>query len=1012
MVEPTRFLLLAKGISALSAGLVSACHGTEGAGPRSVEPPGFAARAPSPASASQAFAMRGLQAPDDPTQAGVRLLPETLGEARSWGTEPGGGQRAIVAGVRVVSSALDGGLVASTDRFPTSPSSVVALPVRLGGGFLFAAGTHVWRSSTWLGEAIPIVVAPKPVDQVVVGLDRVYVRFATSLAAVDPRTGALLDLGPLPAAPHLGPFAALDAWRALAVADLRGVLVTVDAGASWQSVSLPFDPQEVIALGQSFAVASPHSSEWWQVRTDGQSEPHAVAPRVGPTLPPAGVDATARIFGPHPLVAAVESGWPLLDATAVVARSGALARIRLSDGVVVEVVFDAFPLRLARCHPLSLASARQPGAFGFVCGEPQGETRLYAWDPVRSGLNEIRRFEDPRQVLAFGNGAMGVRGKCRGGQGDRSGQEAAWCVMTPRGDWSELRIRGSDADRARPVVLSDGRSVVVRPPVAGDLSTATLTLLERIDGDARVDVPIRMPAIRADVARALGFGVWMDGFEERRPGVVGGWVDGAGSVVGIEIAINGEARVGEYIRDAGSPVVSGRWGFGWTASRRGFETIDGGMTWTKEIPLPDPIADPRGGRERVCGPIGCLMAGWVRVGWGPRVSASAPEPTPLRPTRSPYARTLHLQCEPVSPAGSPAFPPSSGKAAPRVPTGYSGVTADALNLADTSHRGAAAARLYAWGPTAGDWSALGRWEVRWDWLWGSRISPMAASGPAPWPTSDAAQRSLGAPTTWTLVSADDADHALLVARRPPGAPSVEVFALESGRSPLEVLTVDGTPFPDFDTAIRIAGHWYLTTSQRGAERKATVVWTLDGPVAHEIARVPRTGPLARPTVRLARRTDGRALGLAVEGQPDIHQPASIWVVGVDLYTGATTDPVPLPLLDRSDRPVALCTGDDSGWELDMPYPGDVFVRVGDRWDSSLHAALVRLTLSRERACVGRAVGWVDGFGANAADAMRRAGSSAGFDAATRTINASLYSFDRAGPPTDGVTRVAVRCWLP
>ena len=1015
-MKPSGYLLLAKAMAALGAGLVCACHGTDGTGPRSAEFRGFAAAAPG--SPSQGFAARGLRGPDDATVVGARLLPETLGEARSWGTEPGGGQRAIVGGVRVVSSALDGGLVASTDRFPTSPSSVVSLPPRLGGGFLFAAGTRVWRSSTWLGDAIPIVATTQPVEEVVVGLDRVYVRFATSLAAVDPRTGASLDLGPLPAAPHLGPLAALDAWRAAAVADLRGMLVTADAGASWQRVLLPFDPQEVALLGQSFAVMAPHTGEWWRVGTDGQSEPLAVAPRVGPTSipPPPRADPVMRIFGPHPLVAAVESGWPLLDATAVVARSGALARVRLSDGVVVEVVFDAFPLRLARCHPLSLASARHPAAFGFVCGESEGETRLFSWDPARSGLNEIRRFDDPREVLAFGNGALGVRGPCRGREAERDAPVATWCVMTPQGEWSELRIRGGNTDTARLVLLSDGRGVVVRPPTAGDLSTATLTLLDRIDGERRVDLPIRVPAIRADVARALRFGVWMDGFEERRPGVVGGWVDGAGSVVGIEIEINGDARIGEYIRDAGSPVVSGRWGFGWTASRRGFETIDGGMTWTKGIALPDPIADPLAAGQRVCGPIGCLMAGWLRVGWGPRVLAPAPEPAPLRPSRSAYARTLQLECEPASPAGA-VFPPFSRKAAPPVPSGYSGVTADALSLADTSHRGAVAARLYAWGPTAGDWSALGRWEIRWDWPWGLRTNAMAASGRTPWPTADAAQRSLGAPTTWTFVSADDADHALLVARRPSGTPSVEVFALENGRPPLEVVTFDAAPLADFDAAIRIAGRWYLATPQRGAERKAAVVWSLDGPVAREIARVPRTGSQGRSTVRLARRTDGRALGLAVEGQPDIHQPASTWVVGVDLSTGATADPVPLQLLDPADRPIALCTGDDSGWELDMPYPGDVHVRVGDQWDSSLRAALVRFTLSRERACVAGAVGWVDGFGANAAGAPPRAAGSAGFDPATRAISASLYFsaresvVEQAASRTEGVTRFAVRCWL-
>src|SRR5260370_16798714 len=130
MVELTRYPLLAKGITALSAGLVSACDGSEGAGPRSVEPPGFAARAPSPASASQAFAIRGLQAPDDPTQAGLRLMPETLGECRSWGTEPAGGQRAIVTGVRVGSSPLHGALVPSPTPIPPHPPTSTPPPLR------------------------------------------------------------------------------------------------------------------------------------------------------------------------------------------------------------------------------------------------------------------------------------------------------------------------------------------------------------------------------------------------------------------------------------------------------------------------------------------------------------------------------------------------------------------------------------------------------------------------------------------------------------------------------------------------------------------------------------------------------------------------------------------------------------------------------------------------------------------------------------------------------------------
>src|SRR6185312_5141373 len=150
----------------------------------------------------------------------------------------------------------------------------------------------------------------------------------------------------------------------------------------------------------------------------------------------------------------------------------------------------------------------------------------------------------------------------------------------------------------------------------------------------------------------------LDGFEERRPGVLGGWVEGAGTLVGVEITLDGHVRVGEYVRDAGSPFPAGRFAFGWTASRRGFESTDGGMTWTKDLELPEPIAAPRDVDERACGPVGCLVAGWMRVGWGPTASTATPkEPPPrVRPARD--MAPLDLACDLVAP--DPPAPAAKG----------------------------------------------------------------------------------------------------------------------------------------------------------------------------------------------------------------------------------------------------------------------------------------------------------------------------------------------------------------
>ncbi len=108
----------------------AAVHG--GAGPG---PPGF----PVP----------GLHGAEDPVVRGARLLPASLEEARAWGSEPGGGVRAVVAGLRVISSP-GGELAIARDRLAANPALVLEVPERLGGGFLFVVANHVWRASTWL----------------------------------------------------------------------------------------------------------------------------------------------------------------------------------------------------------------------------------------------------------------------------------------------------------------------------------------------------------------------------------------------------------------------------------------------------------------------------------------------------------------------------------------------------------------------------------------------------------------------------------------------------------------------------------------------------------------------------------------------------------------------------------------------------------------------------------------------------------------------------------------------
>ncbi|HEX3343752.1 MAG TPA: hypothetical protein VHS09_04225, partial [Polyangiaceae bacterium] len=810
-----RLLRTAAGAVALAA--AAGCAGSP-AGLRAVSP-------------ERGLREAGLRAPDDVTVHGARVLPETVGEKETWGEGPGGGTLAIVAGVRVVTWP-DGSLQAASDRLPARPAAAVDVPERMGGGYLFAIDARLWRADAWLGHAEPLLQLPGPIAAVEIGLDRIYVRSASGvLVAVDPRRGALRDLGPLPATPAHGAIAALDAWRAVALGDLRGAMLTLDAGSTWRPLALPIDPADVKVLGDGIAIGGLDESrqgQWWEVRPDGQVGRLAAAPSGSDdaaAAPP--TDAAARTFGARPLAAALEDGWPLTDGTAVVARDGALGRIQLSTGALVEAVPDAFPMKPARCHPVPLARPRDPGAFGFVCGEARGRTAVYRFAPATGRLVELRRFDDAREVLASGNGALAARGACDAAAGDAPVPgDQAWCLLPPGGAWTEMHFRGDDVDRARLVVLHDGRVALVRPPRDGDLSTARVTVT---DGERSTHVPITMPPLRADVARAVRMGLWMDGFEERRDGVLGGWIDAGGSVAGIEIALDGQATVGSYLRAASDVFVSGRYGLGWTASRRGTETVDGGMTW-KDFEVPEPIVPVRATRERACGPVGCLAAGWMRVGWGEpeRVAPKPPPKVGYAPPRA--APPLTLACEPLagkppapraappprgpSPRVSSLPPPPSGRwgpsgviamqspglselpaflahAAPAMGPDDTGVSVELANALDPSLHAVPLARVYAWGPKGGDWDQLGRWAVRWDWPFGgwpeSRVS---ASTAAPWTSIDAARRGLQGTATgdfgWSVAAGDDADHALLVVRRRASPLQNDVLLLESDRPPLEV----------------------------------------------------------------------------------------------------------------------------------------------------------------------------------------------------------------------------------
>jgi hypothetical protein len=423
------------------------------------------------------------------------------------------------------------------------------------------------------------------------------------------------------------------------------------------------------------------------------------------------------------------------------------------------------------------------------------------------------------------------------------------------------------------------------------------------------------------------------------------------------------------------------------------------MTWS-DVALPAPlVTDPRKLGPRACGPIGCTASGWLRVGWGPPASSPHVEPTPPIPGVHPYrpAAPIVLACEATAgePPGLPALrrvpesgrvrvgpryvqpwgsygawqgasqlPPFLDQPAPVLAKDELGLAIDAAVPLDRGGRSSnLAARIYTWGPKSDDWARGGRWTVRWLWPFGGwpeiRSTPITA---APFTSLDAARRAIGyapgiAPLMWTLAAGDDADHALLVGKRAGSSGDVQLMALDADRPPAQVRRADGEPLSDVEATTRALGHWYVATAQGAAELPATVVWQIDGSSAREVARVPRAATeAARTPTRLARRADGRAIGVVVDGPPEPDHASMVrWVLPIDLESWTVGEPTKLGPVDLSDRTPTACAPSSPGWVLDAPLGVSARLQAGGT-SQSIAGVVARVRLTAEDACIERIEG--------------------------------------------------------
>ncbi len=936
----------------------------------------------------------------------ARFVPVSIrADAKRFGgsTE---GRRLILSGVRLI-ELPSGGALSATTTLPNgalADGSVVEVPERMGGGFLFLIGSSVHRADDWLAPTRVIFTSPSQptssIVRMVVGLDRVYLQLDKgAYVPIDPRTGEVLDLGTFPRAPFVTSLITLDGWRAAALADGRGVVVSSDAGATWSPIKLAADPISLDRVGDMIVLRANEAGRaaWFEITTDGRVGRLArvqAPPDTDDDQPDADAEAApvTTPFGARPLTAAIEDGWLLGDGTAVVARDGAIGRVRIADGALVELARDAYPLKPSRCHPFSLARKTSPAAFGFACGAPHGATELYAYDPSTGAPILLKRFDGPRVIGSSGNGAIWARGACapEAPNDDEARGRQTYCLLGHDNRFTDFVVQG-EIGAQRIAVLADGRRVVISPPSGGSLASGSITVLDKgVSKTSSIVWEPDAPAERAGVEQVLRNGTWLESFEERKTGKLSGWVVWGRTALGIDIAMDGHARHGAWNPDMGAPLVAGAYGIGWGA--HGYETNDGGATWRQAEMPPSLPNDSHGDIARVCGPIGCEMGGWLRVGWGTRPNVLSQSVSSIKGEPSPSTATLRLSCEAVSkltpltyvPFVAPPhaktyeWQPLFSMSPPKLadddyawgiagPTALVGTNTNAQSrsprVGDVNVQ--ALAHYYSWGPRDQLlWALKGRALARW-------TSPFEAStnvhssqvGAIPEFVSNVVAPLITGGRGGSVLDAgglalgEDGGHALWVFGRASGASGASqsgALLLEPDRGATEVRRSDGTDLLSIESAVRAGGRWYLTTASDPDEPSATVVWEVEAATAHELARLPRVSVPQQwqpsntpPGARIARSADGRSVGVVLDGQPNAKRflTNQRWVIPIDLSSGLVLEPQPLGAADVTNT-ATVCEPGAGGWVMDVPFNNQLWYG-NDR----LSSTIARVHLDGGHACI-------------------------------------------------------------
>jgi hypothetical protein len=553
-----------------------------------------------------------------------------------------------------------------------------------------------------------------------------------------------------------------------------------------------------------------------------------------------------------------------------------------------------------------------------VCGDGQALTRIYGVsEPL--GLQSLLELEGARAVSSSGNGGLVIHGGCRA-----RGTALDYCVVSPNGSRRELRAR---SERQRLVALADGRVAVLTPPVGDGAG-----VLELDAGSGARRLPLELTRKETRAAKLLERGVWLDGMVESKPGVLQGWLVGAGPFAGFEVTLDGKLTLRRIQDNASRALFAGPRALVLGESGLASESTDGGAEW-QGVELPpelDVKAVAGSGLRQGCSELGCVFAGFTRIGFfGGRAARSlqSPPPPPRVSFPGPGGSRWLLHCTPTGEASAPALPLRPASPAGRRRVGrVAAASPDELEAAPLSplldlppptltdsQQGVDAGtepygvqvRVYAWGPRGSDWTKTGSLSIAFADRFA--VAPgvhVTATVRSPWADLPTAADALGAePSTSaagiaTALDPSGTAGALLLSSRG----TLDLFVFESGRVPQRIPNVGRLGMAArFSGVVKTKSGFYLGSYDENT--RAFRVYRVAGAdleVALEVTDIP---PPRGANAELLRSAAGDALAIGVRGTSWFVHPLDLESASVDApyqVTPAQLASMPEPCADGSE----------------------------------------------------------------------------------------------------------------